>query len=54
MNCEKIMHAPEILMHQVHERKGLVHWTRTSIKIEVEVHYFVLILEHKVNTKLLM
>ena len=39
-------------MRQVHEPKGRVHWT--SIKIEAQVHYFVLILEHKENTQLLI
>ena len=31
---------------------GWVHWT--SIKIEAKVHYFVIILEHKVNMQLLI
>ena len=37
----------EILTCQVHEPEGRVHWT--SIKIEGRMHYFVTILEHKVN-----
>ena len=39
-------------MRQVHKPEGQVHWI--SIKIEAEVHYFVTILEHKVNTQLLI
>ena len=39
-------------MRQVHEPEGWVHWT--SIKIEAQVHYFVQILEHKVNMQLLI
>ena len=39
-------------MRQVHEPEGWAHWT--SIKIEAQVHYFVEILEHKVNTQLLI
>ena len=39
------------LMRQVLEPKRWVH--RTSIKIEANVHYFVTILEHNVNTQLL-
>ena len=35
-------------MRQVHEPKGWVHWT--SIKIEAQVHYFVKIQKHEVNT----
>ena len=42
----------EILMRQVYEPEGWVHWT--SIKIEAQVHYFVWILEHKVNMQLLI
>ena len=42
----------EILMRQVHESEGLVHWT--SNKIKAQVHYFVTILEHKVNAQLLI
>ena len=38
-------------MRQVHEPEASK-WT--SIKIEVQVHYFVKILEHKVNTQLLI
>ena len=38
-------------MRQVHEPKG---WVHASIKIEAQMHYFVLILEHKVNTQLLI
>ena len=34
------------------EPEGWVHWT--SIKIEAQVHYFVWILEHKVNMQLLI
>ena len=39
-------------MRQVHEPEGWVHWT--SIKIEEQVHYFVTILEHEVNTQILI
>ena len=42
-------------MRQVHEPEGSVesvHWI--SIKIEAQVHYFVTILEHKVNMQLLI
>ena len=39
-------------MRQVHKPEEWVYWT--SIKIEVQVHYFVTILEHKVNTQLLI
>ena len=39
-------------MRQEHKLEGWVYWT--SIKIEVQVHYFVQILEHKVNTQLLI
>ena len=39
-------------MRQVHKPKGWVH--KTSMKIEVQVQYFVTILEHKVNTQLLI
>ena len=42
----------EILVRQVHKPKGWVHWT--SIKFEPQVHYFVTILKHKVNTQLLI
>ena len=35
-----------------HEPEGWVHWT--SIKIEAQVHYFVTILDHEVNTQLLI
>ena len=42
----------EILMRQMHEPEGRVHWI--SIKIEAQVHYFFYILEHKVNTQLLV
>ena len=41
-----------ILMRQMHELEGWV--LSTSIKIETQVHYFVTILEHKVNTQLLI
>ena len=34
------------------QTEGWVHWT--SIKTETQVHYFVYILEHKVNTQLLI
>ena len=37
-------------MHQVHKPEVRVQWT--SIKIEAKVHYFVKILNHKVNTQL--
>ena len=46
------MQRAEILMRQVHEPEGWVHWT--SIKIEAQVHYFVWILEHKVNKQFLI
>ena len=36
-----------ILMGQVHEPEGWVHWT--SIKIEAQVLYIVTILKHKVH-----
>ena len=39
-------------MRQVQELEGRVHWT--SIKIEAQVHYFATILEHKVNTQILI
>ena len=39
-------------MHEIQEREGKVHWT--SIKSEATVHNFVTLLEHKVNTQLLM
>ena len=39
-------------MRQVQEPEGWVRWT--SIKIEVQVYYFVTILEHKVNMQLLI
>ena len=47
VNCDKLMHHAENLMHQVHKPEGRKHWT--CIKIEAKVHYFVSILEHKVN-----
>ena len=37
----------EILMRQVHEPEGQVHWT--SIKIEALVHYLIEVLKHIVN-----
>ena len=43
-------HHAEILMHQVHEPEGWVHCI--SIKIKAQVHYFVTILKHKINTQL--
>ena len=42
-----------MLVRQVHEPEVWVHCT--SIKIEAQVHYyFVKLLEHKVNTQLLI
>ena len=38
------------MMRQVHEHK----WWVTRIKIEAKVHYFVTILEHRVDTQLLI
>ena len=38
-------------MRQVHKPKGWVHWTG---KIEEQVHFFVKILEHKINMLLLI
>ena len=53
--CESIVTkycmSAEIMMRLVHEPQGWVH--RTLIKIQAKVHYFVTILEHKVNTPLL-
>ena len=39
-------------MRQIHKPEGWVQWT--GIKIEVKVHYFVTIHEHKVNKQLLI
>ena len=39
-------------MRQVHEPEGWVHLT--SIQIEAQVHYFVTILAHNINTQLLI
>ena len=36
-------------MPQMHEPEEWVHWT--SINIEEQMHYFVTMLEHKVNTQ---
>ena len=42
--------AEIFFMRQMHEPKGCVHCSGTSIKIEVKVHF---IFEHKVNTQIL-
>ena len=53
VNLDKIMHARwDFDASEVHKFEGLVHLT--SIKIEAQVHYFVYILKHKVNTQLLI
>ena len=53
VDCDKIMHmCAEILMCQVHEPTG--ECIGQVSKLKMQVHYFVTILEHKVNTQLLI